>query len=56
MATMYLDELFAIHVPSRPCPADSARKELAPRDYANAKAAGFDMSQFSVAKPRYLRC
>jgi len=30
--------------------------KLSRLDYANAQAAGFDMDQFEVAKPRYVRC
>jgi hypothetical protein len=52
----YVDELLSLRVPSKPCPAfTDNRAKLSRIDYATAEAAGFDMSQFSVAPSRYLR-
>ena len=53
----YLDELLSLRVPSKPCPAPTEnRATLSRLDYANAEAAGFDMSQFQIAPSRYVRC
>lgn len=53
-----LDELLSLHVPSKPCAAFSQpdRPQLDPLQYATAKAAGFDMTAFTLAQPRYVRC
>lgn len=53
----YVDELLSLRVPSKPCPPSiHTREKLSRYDYATAQEAGFDMSQFSIAPARYVRC
>ena len=53
-----LDELLSLHAKSKPCATFSQpdRPQLDPFQYATAKAAGFDMTAFTLAQPRYVRC
>ena len=52
-----LADLLALHVTIKPCSAYTSveAKPLSRFDYATARAAGFDMSQFSIAPERYVR-
>lgn len=57
MVDSLLAELLYLRIRSKPCsaPKEAVTTELSASDYATAKAAGFNMAQFSIAPVRYLR-
>lgn len=57
MYDSWFTELLSLHAVVKPCKLYKAveAKRLSRFDYATARAAGFDMSQFSIEPARYVR-